>query len=233
MTDLPTVPAAPPRRRPRAAAGSRVRLSGTDRIVVILMVADPDARGRGPGVAAGDRLGGAVVHQLERHRRPGSPSSGSGTENYNNVFTNYPPFWPGAAAQPDLAGCSCSCVPTPFGMLPRRAARPGAARHPLLPDRALPAGGAVAGADRLHLAAHLLPRPGPAQRRARAPRSTGTATPDVQPLGGAGGRRLAARRLHHAAVPGRAEGGRPLAARGRRRGRRQRGARPSSGSSSR
>ena len=50
MTDLPTVPAAPaeaaaPRRRP----GSRVRVSGTDRIFLILMVAHPDLSWSWPG----------------------------------------------------------------------------------------------------------------------------------------------------------------------------------------
>ena len=53
--------------------------------------------------------------------------------------------------------------------------------------------------------------------------------PNVQPVGGAGRHRLEAHRLHHAALPRRAEGGRPGAARGGGGGRRE----PGGGRSSR
>src|SRR5512133_903195 len=128
---------------------------------------------------------------------------------------------PGAAAQPHLAGVPV-CAADAVRDVPGRAAGPRAARDPLLPDRVVPAGGAVAGPDRVHLAAALLARPGAAQRRAPHPDRL-VRRLQVEPVGGAGGRQLEARRLHHAAVFGRAEGGRPVAAGGRRRGRGQPG----------
>ena len=41
MSDLPTVPAAPAEAAPSRRSGGRVRVSGTDRIFLILMVAIP------------------------------------------------------------------------------------------------------------------------------------------------------------------------------------------------
>ncbi|HEV2872133.1 MAG TPA: sugar ABC transporter permease [Actinomycetota bacterium] len=94
MTDLPTVPAAPaeaavPRRRP----GSRVRVSGTDRVLLFLMVAIPLAMVVLwvwlPAIAS-------VVLSFARWTGVGGLDTIEwiGTENYKNVFTNYPPFAP-------------------------------------------------------------------------------------------------------------------------------------------
>ena len=77
----------PPLRRPRPGVRHRPDLPGRD--------GDrPHGPGRGLGVAARDRLG-------DRCRSPGGAASGGldtiqwiGTENYKNVFTNYPPFAP-------------------------------------------------------------------------------------------------------------------------------------------
>src|SRR5215204_4085414 len=79
MSDLPTVPAAPAEAAaPSRRSGGRVRVSGTDRIFLILMVAIPTVLVVGwvwlPAVAS-------VILWF-------------GTENYKNVFTNYPPFAP-------------------------------------------------------------------------------------------------------------------------------------------
>jgi len=93
MTDLPTVPAAPaevaaPRRR-----GGRVRVSGTDRIFLILMVAIPTILVVLwvwlPAIAS-------VVLSFARWTGVGGLDTIQwiGTENYKNVFTNYPPFAP-------------------------------------------------------------------------------------------------------------------------------------------
>jgi multiple sugar transport system permease protein len=94
MTDLPTVPAAPaeaavPRRRP----GGRVRVSGTDRVLLFLMVAIPLAMVVLwvwlPAIAS-------VVLSFARWTGVGGLDTIEwiGTENYKNVFTNYPPFAP-------------------------------------------------------------------------------------------------------------------------------------------
>jgi multiple sugar transport system permease protein len=94
MTDLPTVPAAPaeaavPRRRP----GSRVRASGTDRVLLFVMVAIPLAMVVLwvwlPAIAS-------VVLSFARWTGVGGLDTIEwiGTENYKNVFTNYPPFAP-------------------------------------------------------------------------------------------------------------------------------------------
>lgn len=94
MTDLPTVPAAPaeaavPRRRP----GSRVRVAGTDRVLLFLMVAIPLAMVVLwvwlPAIAS-------VVLSFARWTGVGGLDTIEwiGTENYKNVFTNYPPFAP-------------------------------------------------------------------------------------------------------------------------------------------
>ena len=99
-----------------------------------------------------------------------------GSENYHQIFTIYPPFWP--AVQHNLIWLrSCSLIATPLGPVPRGPARPGDAVHPHLPEPVLPAGRAVPRAGRLHLAADLLAGPGPDQRGSTgAQRSTGSAT---------------------------------------------------------
>ena len=161
-----------------AARTGCARLSDRDLVVVTLMAVIPTlfvlALVWFPAIA----IGAAVVHQLERHRPAAAGSRASGSTNYVNVATNYPPFWPALAAQPDLArgllrhrrrrsGCSWPCCWT------RRCGSAG-----FYQTRVLPAGRAAPGPRRLHLAADLLARPGPAQRGARlaTTRSTGTAT---------------------------------------------------------
>jgi multiple sugar transport system permease protein len=95
MSDLPTVPAAPAeaaarRRRP---GGGRVRVTGTDRIFLTLMVAIPTLM-----VVAWVWLPaiGSVVLSFARWTGVGGLDTIQwiGTENYKNVFTNYPPFFP-------------------------------------------------------------------------------------------------------------------------------------------
>jgi len=94
MTDLPTVPAAPAEAAvPRRRLGSRVRVSGTDRVLLFLMVAIPLAMVVLwvwlPAIAS-------VVLSFARWTGVGGLDTIEwiGTENYKNVFTNYPPFAP-------------------------------------------------------------------------------------------------------------------------------------------
>ena len=99
-----------------------------------------------------------------------------GLQNYHDIVDDLPAVLAGDPAQPDLAGRA-----VPRRDAARHASSPccstgGCAGTPVLPDEHLPAGGAVARPGRLHLAADLLARPGPAQRDHRAARPTGTAT---------------------------------------------------------
>src|ERR687897_387494 len=94
MTDLPTVPAAPAEAAvPRRRLGSRVRVSGTDRVLLFVMVAIPLAMVVLwvwlPAIAS-------VVLSFARWTGVGGLDTIEwiGTENYKNVFTNYPPFAP-------------------------------------------------------------------------------------------------------------------------------------------
>jgi multiple sugar transport system permease protein len=92
MTDLPTVPATPAKAAPRRAGG-RVRVTGTDRIFLILMVAIPTIMVVAwvwlPAIAS-------VVLSFASWTGVGGLDTIQwiGTENYKNVFTNYPPFAP-------------------------------------------------------------------------------------------------------------------------------------------
>jgi multiple sugar transport system permease protein len=92
MTDLPTVPATPAKAAPRRAGG-RVRVTGTDRIFLILMVAIPTIMVLAwvwlPAIAS-------VVLSFASWTGVGGLDTIQwiGTENYKNVFTNYPPFAP-------------------------------------------------------------------------------------------------------------------------------------------
>ena len=154
-----------------------------------------------------------------------------GVENYKNIFTIYPPFQP--AIQHNLIWLAVLfLVPTPLGIFlavlldkEMRGSRfyQTAFFLPVVLSLALVG---------LHVAAHLLAGAGPAQpdhrRHDRLVRR-----PERQPVGRAGRGLLEADRLRHAALPGRAEGRRPDAARGRDGRRRQRRRRRSSGSSSR
>jgi multiple sugar transport system permease protein len=94
MSDLPTVPATPAEAAaPRRRGGGRVRVSGTDRIFLTLMVAIPTVMVVGwvwlPAIAS-------VVLSFARWSGVGGLDTihWIGTENYKNVFTNYPPFAP-------------------------------------------------------------------------------------------------------------------------------------------
>jgi multiple sugar transport system permease protein len=92
MSDLPTVPATPAKAAPRRAGG-RVRVTGTDRVFLTLMVAIPTIMVMAwvwlPAIAS-------VVLSFARWTGVGGLDTIQwiGTENYKNVFTNYPPFAP-------------------------------------------------------------------------------------------------------------------------------------------
>jgi multiple sugar transport system permease protein len=92
MSDLPTVPATPAKAAPRRSGG-RVRVAGTDRIFLIVMVAIPTIMVVLwvwlPAIAS-------VVLSFARWTGVGGLDTIQwiGTENYKNVFTNYPPFAP-------------------------------------------------------------------------------------------------------------------------------------------
>jgi multiple sugar transport system permease protein len=94
MTDLPTVPAAPAEAAaPPRRTGRRVRVSGTDRVLLVLMVAVPLAM-----VVLWVWLPAIASVALSFARWTGVGGLDTiewiGTENYVNVFTNYPPFKP-------------------------------------------------------------------------------------------------------------------------------------------
>ena len=99
-----------------------------------------------------------------------------GVTNYQNIFDRRPELLAGGPAQHLLAA-----VPGlhrhPARHLPGGAAGPGDARQQAVPEHVLPAGHVLAGPHRGHLAAGVLARAGPDQRRLRHPRSTGSATP--------------------------------------------------------
>ena len=217
-------------RKPVSARKNRVRrLSGGDLVVVTLMTVIPTlfvlALVWLPAIAS-------VLLSFTNWNGIGSLSrSRRRLRQLRERRDQLPAVLARVAAQPDV----------PRGPLPHRdadrhvprgAAGQGDAVQPLLPDRDLPAGRAEPGPRRLHLAADLLARPGPAQRGA-AHAGRLVRRPELQPVGRARGHQLAAHRLHHAAVPGRAEGGGRVAARGRRDRRRDPRCRRSSGSSSR
>ena len=115
MSDLPTVPAAPAEAAvPRRRTGSRVRVTGTDRIFLALMVAVPTFMVVAwvwlPAIAS-------VVLSFARWSGVGGLNTIKwiGTENYKNVFTNYPPFYP--ALRHNLVWLVFLFVlPTLFGM---------------------------------------------------------------------------------------------------------------------
>ena len=94
MSDLPTVPAARAKAAaPRRRRGRRVQVTGTDRVFLVLMVAIPTLLVLGwvwvPAIAS-------VVLSFARWSGVGGLDTIQwiGTENYKNVFTNYPPFFP-------------------------------------------------------------------------------------------------------------------------------------------
>jgi multiple sugar transport system permease protein len=94
MSDLPTVPAAPAEpAAPSRRSGGRVRVTGTDRIFLAVMVIVPTVLVLGwvwlPAIAS-------VILSFARWSGVGGLDTIQwiGTENYKNVFTNYPPFAP-------------------------------------------------------------------------------------------------------------------------------------------
>ena len=116
MTDLPTVPTAPAEvAAPQRRSGGRVRVSGTDRIFLILMVAIPTILVVLwvwlPAIAS-------VVLSFARWTGVGGLDTIQwiGTENYKNVFTNYPPFAP-ALRHNVVWLVFLFVLPTLFGML--------------------------------------------------------------------------------------------------------------------
>jgi multiple sugar transport system permease protein len=94
MSDLPTVPAAPAEpAAPSRRSGGRVRVTGTDRIFLAVMVIVPTVLVLGwvwlPAIAS-------VILSFARWSGVGGLDTIQwiGTENYKNVLTNYPPFAP-------------------------------------------------------------------------------------------------------------------------------------------
>jgi multiple sugar transport system permease protein len=94
MSDLPTVPAASAEpAAPSRRSGGRVRVTGTDRIFLAVMVIVPTVLVLGwvwlPAIAS-------VILSFARWSGVGGLDTIQwiGTENYKNVFTNYPPFAP-------------------------------------------------------------------------------------------------------------------------------------------
>jgi multiple sugar transport system permease protein len=114
MTDLPTVPAAPAEAAPRRRSGGRVRVTGTDRIFLALMVLIPTVLVVTwvwlPAIAS-------VVLSFSRWTGVGGLDTIEwiGTENYKNVFTNYPPFGP-ALRHNVIWLVFLFALPTLFGM---------------------------------------------------------------------------------------------------------------------
>ena len=115
MSDLPTVPAAPAEpAAPSRRSGGRVRVSGTDRIFLAVMVIVPTVLVLGwvwlPAIAS-------VILSFARWSGVGGLDTIQwiGTENYKNVFTNYPPFAP-ALRHNVLWLVFLFVLPTLFGM---------------------------------------------------------------------------------------------------------------------
>jgi multiple sugar transport system permease protein len=116
MSDLPTVPTAPAEvATPRRRGGRRVQVSGTDRIFLFVMVAVPTVM-----VLAWVWLPAIASVVLSFARWSGVGGLGTihwiGTENYKNVFTNYPPFYP-ALRHNVVWLVFLFTLPTLFGML--------------------------------------------------------------------------------------------------------------------
>ena len=161
-------------RRPAPAGGARTgtagrrvrRVTGWTGSCSFLMVAVPDALCCA-GLAAGRRLGAAVLHQLGRDRRPGLRSSRSALQNYGDVFTELPAVLARDRSTTCIWLAVLFFIATPLGMFFAVLLDREIAGDADLPDGDLPAGRAVPGADRLHLAADLLRGPGPAERRDR------------------------------------------------------------------
>ena len=173
----------------------------------------------------GHRLRGAGLHPLGRHRRPRHDQLDR-LENYKNIFTIYPPFEP--AIKHNLIWLAVLfLIPTPLGIF-----------LAVLLDKEMKG-------SRFYQTAFFLPvvlslaLVGFMWQLIYSPDQgllneiTGgdhrlVRRPEHQPLGGAGRDLLEADRLRHAALPGRPQGGRPVAARGGHGRRRHRARRRSS-----
>ena len=100
----------------------------------------------------------AVVHELERHRRPrrGSTSSGSRT---TDLFTTYPPFWP-AVPTTSSGWLVFLFIATPLGIFFAVLLDQEIRGTRIYQSALLPAGRPVAGDRRVHLAAAVRARQG-------------------------------------------------------------------------
>ena len=161
----------------------------------------------------------------------------AGLSNYEFVLNEYPPFWP--AVQHNVIWLLfLAVVATPLGLFMAVLLDQNIRGSRIYQTYLLRPGDAVAAAGRDHLAADVRPQRGLRSTTCSAPparpeRHRLVRRLEHQPVGRAHRRHLAARRLHHGPVPGRTEGRRSVAARGRRDRRRVVQRRPSSGSSSR
>ncbi len=196
---------------------------------------DPDLPVPVLHLGADDRLDRPVVHELARDHARSRPRTSSASRTTRRCSPQYPLFWP--AVWHNLMWLVVLRLHRDADRhLPRGPARPRDARHPDLPERVLHPGRPVAGHRRVHLGAACTRRRASSTAssgtRARTPRSTGWAT-QPQHLGRPGRGQLAARRLRHGPVPGRAQERRPDAPRSRRRSTARTPGRRSSGSSSR
>ncbi len=130
------------------------QLTGRDKIVVALMVVVPTLMVLWlvwlPAI-------GSVLLSFTNWDGIG-PLSGIksvGLQNYKDIVTIYPPFWP--AIQHNLIWLAVLFfIATPLGMLFAVLVDRGVAGHEVLPDEHLPAGRALTRPHRLHLAADLL-----------------------------------------------------------------------------
>ena len=133
----------------------------------------------------------------------------AGVENYQFISQDYPPFWP--AMQHNVLWLAfLALVATPLGLLLAVLLDQHIRGTQDLPEHLLRPGDAVPGPDRDHLAAVLQPgqRPPelPARHRGHAPGRRLVRGFQRQHLGSPLRRHLAARRLRHDPVPGRAQG---------------------------
>ena len=210
------------RRRRRRA----VRLSVTDRVAIAVMVLHPDGGRRAASC-------GCPTFALRRcsRSRTGTASAasraptGSGTQNYRQLATINPPFWP--AVEHNLIWLGfLAFVATPFGLLLAfqldKEIR-GSRIYQSIFYLPVVLSFAIIGfiwqliySPTQGLINNLFGNPGHGHV------IDWLGNPEHQPVGDPRRRRLASRRLHHGALPGRAEGGRQVAARGRGDRRRER-----------
>ena len=214
-----TARARPPRPRPdtgreddapsasAAARRNRVRqLSGTDLVVVTMMAVIPTLFVLALVWLPAIGVGAALVHQLERDR-PAQPDQGHRPDELHQRRTNYPPFWP--ALRHNLIWLAVLfLIATPIGMF-----------LAVLLDKEMRF-------SRFYQTAFYLPvvlslalvgfiwqliysRDQGLLNAVLHTQVDWYGDPNFNLWAALRGHQLAAHRLHHAAVPGRAEGGRP------------------------